>query len=283
MSSINPVLLMPAALAARGAALGRAFAGSLTMGAGQFCTSPGLLLAVPGPGLDAFLAAAVAALEAGQGRPCCTPASPGPTKPAWRGCPAPTASRPWRAAARGRAPTTAAPRCSPTDADAFLADRSLGEEVFGASSLLVRCDDAPAMRAVLEHLEGQLTVTLQMDEADTDAVRALLPILERRAGRVLANGWPTGWRSATPWCTAARPGDLGPAHHLRGQAWRSGASCAGVLPGPARRPAAGGAAPRQHDPGCRAWWTAPCRAGETARAGLTLPLQRTGHRVDGPV
>ncbi len=63
MSSINPVLLFPGALAARGAEIGQAFAASLTLGAGQFCTNPGLILALPGPGLDAFLEAAGAALR----------------------------------------------------------------------------------------------------------------------------------------------------------------------------------------------------------------------------
>jgi 5-dehydro-4-deoxyglucarate dehydratase len=63
MSSINPVLLFPHALANRAEAIGRGFVASLVMGAGQFCTNPGLLLAVEGPGLDSFLAAARAALE----------------------------------------------------------------------------------------------------------------------------------------------------------------------------------------------------------------------------
>src|ERR1700761_8645390 len=62
MSSINPVLLLPGALAARGAELGKAFVGSLTLGAGQFCTNPGLLLAIPSPALDAFVAATTEAL-----------------------------------------------------------------------------------------------------------------------------------------------------------------------------------------------------------------------------
>ncbi|MBO9671779.1 MAG: aldehyde dehydrogenase (NADP(+)), partial [Sphingobium sp.] len=62
MSSINPVVLMPAALKARGAALAEAFVGSLTMGAGQFCTNPGLVIGVAGPELDAFAEAAAAAL-----------------------------------------------------------------------------------------------------------------------------------------------------------------------------------------------------------------------------
>ncbi|MGJ3629692.1 hypothetical protein AB5I41_27860 [Sphingomonas sp. MMS24-JH45] len=72
MSSINPVVLMPAALAARGAALGRGFVGSLTMGAGQFCTNPGLLLAIEGEGLSAFEAAAIEALGAHAPQPMLT-------------------------------------------------------------------------------------------------------------------------------------------------------------------------------------------------------------------
>jgi 2,5-dioxopentanoate dehydrogenase len=68
----------------------------------------------------------------------------------------------------------------------------LHEEIFGAASLVIRCPDVAALRAVLERLEGQLTATLHMDPEDADAVRALLPVLERKAGRILANGWPTG-------------------------------------------------------------------------------------------
>jgi alpha-ketoglutaric semialdehyde dehydrogenase len=79
-----------------------------------------------------------------------------------------------------------------TDADSFLDDEALREEVFGASSLVVRCRDLAAMKALLEQLEGQLTVTLHMDDADGDAARGLLPTLERKAGRILVNGWPTG-------------------------------------------------------------------------------------------
>ncbi len=192
MSSVNPVLLMPAALAARGAALGRAFAGSLTMGAGQFCTNPGLLLAVPGPGLDGFVAAAVEALEAGPGT---TMLHPGIFQAYQAGVGRLSGTAGVETLARGSVGAGAnlgQPALFATDAGTFLADRSLGEEVFGASSLLVRCAGLREMRAVLDHLEGQLTATLHMDEGDTDDVRALLPILERRAGRVLANGWPTG-------------------------------------------------------------------------------------------
>ncbi len=74
----------------------------------------------------------------------------------------------------------------------LLADASLGEEVFGPSSVLVECADEAELRAVLRHIEGQLTITLHADAADGDLVRALLPLIERKAGRLLANGFPTG-------------------------------------------------------------------------------------------
>ena len=64
--------------------------------------------------------------------------------------------------------------------------------MFGASSLVIRCPDIATMRELTEALEGQLTATLQMDEGDLDNARALLPTLERRVGRILVNGFPTG-------------------------------------------------------------------------------------------
>jgi NADP-dependent aldehyde dehydrogenase len=79
-----------------------------------------------------------------------------------------------------------------TDADAFLADEALQAEVFGASSMLIRCRDQAQLIALSEHLEGQLTATLHMDQGDIALAKALLPVLERKAGRILANGWPTG-------------------------------------------------------------------------------------------
>jgi NADP-dependent aldehyde dehydrogenase len=78
------------------------------------------------------------------------------------------------------------------DADAFAADASLSEEVFGAASLVIRCPDIATMRAMAERLEGQLTATIQMDKGDMADAHALIPILERRVGRILINGYPTG-------------------------------------------------------------------------------------------
>ena len=79
-----------------------------------------------------------------------------------------------------------------TDAKSFMADERLGHEVFGSSSLVVRCPDIDTLVSLSEKLEGQLTATLQMEPADTAIVRRLIPILERKCGRILANGWPTG-------------------------------------------------------------------------------------------
>jgi NADP-dependent aldehyde dehydrogenase len=64
--------------------------------------------------------------------------------------------------------------------------------VFGATAMVVHCTDIDEVLAVLAYLEGQLTATLHFDEADTDLARKLVPVLERKVGRILANGWPTG-------------------------------------------------------------------------------------------
>jgi NADP-dependent aldehyde dehydrogenase len=74
----------------------------------------------------------------------------------------------------------------------FLANPLLGQEVFGPASLIIRARDAAQIAALVEQLEGQLTATLLFDEADESLVRQLLPSLQRKAGRILANGWPTG-------------------------------------------------------------------------------------------
>jgi NADP-dependent aldehyde dehydrogenase len=76
--------------------------------------------------------------------------------------------------------------------DAWLANHALGEEVFGPLGLVVRVRDFDQMQVMARSLDGQLTCTLHMDGADIDQARALLPLIERKAGRVLANGFPTG-------------------------------------------------------------------------------------------
>ncbi len=194
MSSINPVFLLPAALANRGAAIGKAFVASLTMGAGQFCTNPGLVFAIPGPGLEEFLAAASEAVRASQAQTMLTQG----IHAAYRdGVARLTANPHLSEVARGAAAEGGGFKGQTalfeTDAEGFRADRSVQDEVFGAASVLVRCPDLGAMRSLLDGMEGQLTATLQLDvPEDIPAARSLLPVLERKVGRILANGWPTG-------------------------------------------------------------------------------------------
>ena len=191
MSSINPVLLMPAALAARGAALGTAFVGSLTMGSGQFCTNPGLLLAVEGEGLDAFVDAARQALA---DAPASTMLTPGIHAAYTKGVEDLSSHAQVETIGRGAVGSGTCGQAGlfATTAEAFLSDEALGHEIFGASSLLVRCRDEAELVRVLQAAEGQLTATIQMDGDDTAMAQRLLPVLELKAGRVLVNGWPTG-------------------------------------------------------------------------------------------
>ncbi len=192
MSSINPVVLFPNALAARGAALAPAFIQSLTMGAGQFCTNPGLLLAIASPELDAFVEAAGAALTDSQPA---TMLTPGIHASFEKGVDALAGHNAVTQVARGKVGdgvNQAVGALFVTDADAFLGDRALSHEVFGSSAVVVRCRDMQQVAEVVRGLEGQLTATFQMDEGDHDAARELLPVMAERVGRILVNGWPTG-------------------------------------------------------------------------------------------
>ncbi|WP_334174913.1 aldehyde dehydrogenase (NADP(+)) [Pseudoxanthobacter sp.] len=191
MSSINPVVLLPAAIAARGAAIGTAFAASLTLGAGQFCTNPGLVLALEGPGLDGFLTAAAGALSACAAQTMLTPG----ILAAYRAGVAALAENPAvTAVASGLdgGDLSGTARLFATAAADFLADHRLQAEVFGAASLVVRCPDEAALHAVIDALEGQLTGAIHLDDGDTAVAARLMPHLERKVGRVLVNGFGTG-------------------------------------------------------------------------------------------
>ncbi len=192
MSSINPVFVLPHALRGRGDAIARAFVASLTLGAGQFCTNPGLVIAREGADLDAFVSAASSGLSSCPSSTMLTPAIHAAFS---RGVDRLSQHAEVDALGRGQAP--GGPHAGQgalfsTTAQSFLADPALSEEIFGASSLLVRCDSEESMHAIVERMEGQLTVTLQMDDADAPLAAALLPALERKAGRILINGFPTG-------------------------------------------------------------------------------------------
>lgn len=192
MSSVNPVLLFPAALSARAEALGAAFVASLTLGSGQFCTNPGLVIGLDGPDLDRFVVAAAAAMGEAQPQVMLTA---GIHAAYSSGVEELTAHAGVEQVARGAAATgcnRGQAALFTATAQALIADPALAHEVFGASSIVIRARDLAEVARLLEALEGQLTVTLHVDEGDIEVARPLVPILERKAGRILANGWPTG-------------------------------------------------------------------------------------------
>lgn len=195
MSSINPLLLMPHALAHRAEEIGKGFAASLVLGVGQFCTNPGLVLAIDGPGLDTFCTAASAALGATE---AAVMLNENIAQSYRKGVDALAANEAVATLARlehGEGRGAAA--LFRVSAEAFRERHELHDEVFGPASLVVVCRDAAELRAVADMLEGQLTATLQLDPEDHADAAALLPLLERKVGRILANGFPTGVEVST--------------------------------------------------------------------------------------
>jgi len=190
LGSVNPMFLLPEAVAARGASIGEGWAGSLTMGAGQFCTNPGIAIVLDGPEADAFTNAAKDAL-AGTGPQVML--TDGIAKAYRDGRDRVAASKGVQEVLTSTCDQrNATPYLYETDGTTWLENEELGEEVFGPLGLVVRVADMDQMKQVASSLRGQLTCTLHMDDGDAGAARALLPILERKAGRLLANGFPTG-------------------------------------------------------------------------------------------
>ena len=192
MSSINPVFLLPEALEARGAAIAQGFVDSLVLGAGQFCTNPGLVIGIEGPALDRFAQAAARALGV---TPAQTMLTTGIHAAYEEGARRLADTQGVSALAQGQPPSgpnQAFAALFATDAQTFLSQPALEDEVFGPASTLVRCRDEAELLAVAEHFTGQLTATIQMDGDDLPAAMRLVPILERKAGRLLVNGFPTG-------------------------------------------------------------------------------------------
>jgi len=190
LGSVNPMFMLPEAIAARGTALGQGWAGSLTMGAGQFCTNPGIAVVIEGPESDAFIEAARAALSESGGQIMLTD-----------GIAAAYTSGAAKMGAERGVQDLLTSMCDRREAKPFLfkvaasdwlGNHALSEEVFGPLGLVVVAKDVNEMDRVARSFDGQLTATLHMDDGDTAVARRLLPVLERMAGRVLANGFPTG-------------------------------------------------------------------------------------------
>jgi len=190
LGSVNPMFVLPEAVKARGGEIGKGWAASLTMGAGQFCTNPGIAVVIDAPAADAFVDTAKASLsEVGPQ----TMLTDGIAKAYRSGRDRIAASSGVRELLTSTCDLrNATPYLYETTGDIWLENHELGEEVFGPLGLVVRVKSEDEMRAIAKSLVGQLTCTLHMDDGDTRLGQSLMPILERKAGRVLANGFPTG-------------------------------------------------------------------------------------------
>lgn len=189
LGSINPLIALPAALAAKGGELATTLAGSITLGCGQFCTNPGLLVLVDGTESDAFVEQLTLALSKQQPHPMLTAGM----------------KRAFEAGIKhfldagalsllqgqGVAPAPG-PQLLQVSAQRFIERAELREEVFGPSSLIVRCANVDEVHAVLAAVGGSLTVTVWGADEDTTENRAIVRSATQIAGRVLFAGVPTG-------------------------------------------------------------------------------------------
>lgn len=190
MGSINPVFLLPSAVEAAGTALPDGLAQSMTLGTGQFCTNPGVVVGMRGPALDhmtGVLADRIAAADAGvmvyaQLRESFEAAV--------------AVAQAAGAELLARAATDDAHRVTAAllrvDGDQFITHRALREEMFGPASIVVSASDAVELERVAEALEGQLTATIHGTSSELREHQGLVAILQRKVGRLLFNGYPTG-------------------------------------------------------------------------------------------
>jgi NADP-dependent aldehyde dehydrogenase len=194
MGSTNPFFILPSALKNRTAAIAQGLKGAFTIGVGQYCTKPGIVLALGGGDFDAFIE---------QFRTQVRAASPGTMLHRGicdtfhaviervRKIPGVVVAAESDADA-DVAKTQAEPVVFATDVETFLLHRGLREEVFGPYTLLVSARTVTELETAARALPGQLTATLHADGTDLADFADLIRILERKAGRLLVNGYSPG-------------------------------------------------------------------------------------------
>lgn len=191
MGSINPVFLLPSSLDARADEIAQGFIQSVNLGVGQFCTNPGLVLAAASPGLDKFLQATAAAAKGAPPAPMLhagihTAYEAGVARLAE------TSGVSRLASSSGATDTQAKCTIFTTEANLLEEHPELADEVFGPASLVLRCESPGEMLAFARRLDGQLTAALHGSEQDLLDNAELVRVLERKVGRLIFNGFPTG-------------------------------------------------------------------------------------------
>jgi NADP-dependent aldehyde dehydrogenase len=189
MGSVNPVFLLPQALADNGADIARQYAASITTGMGQFCTNPGLIFGICSPALTAFAGQLTEAMQQEAPMPMLHKGIEQAYLAKTRELRQSNAVHWLLGDPENSKPHANLARVS---ADVFLANPLLHEEVFGPFSILVACANAAEMYACQKVLEGQLTTSLMGTDADFKSFAPLIALATAKAGRLIFNGVPTG-------------------------------------------------------------------------------------------
>jgi 2,5-dioxopentanoate dehydrogenase len=191
MSSVNPVVILPHALKTRTDQIATGLHGSVTLGAGQFCTNPGLVFLEAGHDADAFIDKLSELMFATGDQ---TMLTPGISSSYAKGI----SSRNEQTGVAAVALKTAEASCAggavlfKVDAPTYLANPTLSEEIFGPTTLVITYETDEQLLELARSLEGQLTATVHATDEELSAHGELLSILETKAGRLLFNGFPTG-------------------------------------------------------------------------------------------
>jgi len=194
MGSINPVILLPQALEKQAEELAKRYAASITLGAGQFCTNPGLLLAVQSPGLDKFKTVLKEAIAAIPSATMLTDAIAGNYRKLSTeiinegGVEVVAVSDLNNSELKNQSQA----KIAQVSAAGFIRNPKLREEIFGPYSLLVVADDIDELEKAIDVLEGQLTTTLMAEKQELQHYEALVSKLTDKTGRIILNGVPTG-------------------------------------------------------------------------------------------
>jgi len=188
MTSVNPTFVLPVAQAARGAAIGDGFAERMLVNVGQACLKPAILIAIEGDGFDALREAMAARIADAPAR---TMLTPGIHSAYERGVARLQEAGADRVAEGGvsQAAFDGQAVMSEVDGRTFLSNAALAEEVFGPAALLVKARDEEEFVAIARSLRGQLSATMHLEPQDMPLARRLLPVLERRTGRVVVNAY----------------------------------------------------------------------------------------------
>lgn len=192
MGSVNPVVILPEALQERGNALAKTYAGSITLGTGQFCTNPGLILGIKSEALSSFTQQLGKEIVQIQPSVMLHPNIHGAYESNKQKLVSQSNIEVVSKYEEEVAVNHAQQVVTTVEGSTFLENPTLHQEVFGPFSLVVQCDDSKQLEAIISQLEGQLTGTLIAENNEAIAYPTLIATLQNRVGRIIYNGVPTG-------------------------------------------------------------------------------------------